>query len=296
MANTKEIKDRINSIKQTQKITNAMYLISSTKLQKARKDLEATEPYFFGMEAMVDRLRRHLPDIENPYFETFDELPEDEKVYAYLVITADKGLAGAYNTNVLKIVEKELSQCENYRLYCVGELGRHYFEGHGIEINTQFRYTAQNPSLNRARNIGETLLDDYLHHRVDEVHIIYTRMENAAQEEAQIEQLLPLHKSDFAIEGLPADIFMETIAFVPSAQAVMDRVVPEYVVGFIYGALVESFSCEQNARMTAMQSATDSGQEMLRQLSIQYNRARQAAITQEITEIIAGVRAQKKKG
>ncbi|MBQ5485345.1 MAG: F0F1 ATP synthase subunit gamma, partial [Lachnospiraceae bacterium] len=92
------------------------------------------------------------------------------------------------------------------------------------------------------------------------------------------------------------DIFMETIAFVPSAEAVMDRVVPEYVVGFIYGALVESFSCEQNARMMAMQSATDSGQEMLRQLSIQYNRARQAAITQEITEIIAGVRAQKKKG
>ncbi|MCR4732196.1 MAG: ATP synthase F1 subunit gamma [Lachnospiraceae bacterium] len=297
MAGTKEIKERMGSIRDTLKITNAMYMISSSKLKKARKELAETEPFFFGLQQEMSRILRHVPDMNSNYFVEREELEaKKDKAVGYLVVTADKGLAGAYNSNVLKIVEKELAQCDNYRLYCVGELGRHYFESHGIEINTQFRYTAQNPSLNRARNIGETLLDDYLHHRVDEVHIIYTRMENAAEETAQMEQLLPLHKSDFTIEGLPADIFMETIAFVPSAEAVMDRVVPEYVVGFIYGALVESFSCEQNARMMAMQSATDSGQEMLRQLSIQYNRARQAAITQEITEIIAGVRAQKKKG
>lgn len=164
----------------------------------------------------------------------------------------------------------------------------------GIEIDKQFHYTVQNPTLNRARNIAEELLELYRKEELDEVYIIYTSMVNAIQEETQIRQLLPLKKASFNVK-LPADIPMEELALKPSPEAVMDRIVPDYVVGFIYGALVESYSCEQNARMMAMEAATKSAKDMLHELDILYNRARQAAITQEITEVIAGAKAQKRK-
>ena len=152
----------------------------------------------------------------------------------------------------------------------------------------------QNPTLNRARNISEEILGMYREGELDEVYIIYTSMENAIQEETKILQLLPLKKASFDVK-LPADIPMEELALKPSPEAVMDRIVPDYVVGFVYGALVESYSCEQNARMMAMEAATKSAKDMLHELDILYNRARQAAITQEITEVIAGAKAQKRR-
>ena len=130
--------------------------------------------------------------------------------------------------------------------------------------------------------------------QLDEVYIIYTSMINAIQEETQIEQLLPLKKADFNIQ-IPVDFKREELALKPSPEVVMDRIVPDYIVGFVYGALVESFSCEQNARMMAMEAASKSAKDMLHDLDIQYNRARQASITQEITEVIAGAKSQKKK-
>ena len=142
--------------------------------------------------------------------------------------------------------------------------------------------------------LGEDFLELYRKEELDEIYIIYTSMVNAIQEETQIRQLLPLKKASFNVK-LPADIPMEELALKPSPEAVMDRIVPDYVVGFIYGALVESYSCEQNARMMAMEAATKSAKDMLHELDILYNRARQAAITQEITEVIAGAKAQKRK-
>ena len=206
----------------------------------------------------------------------------------------DKGLAGAYNHNIVKLEEEILSKPGQHKLFVVGELGRHYFEQRGIEIEKQFHYTVQNPTLNRARNIAEEILELYLHNELDEVYIIYTSMINAIQEETQMSQLLPLKKADFTVQ-IPIDIPREELALKPSPEAVMDRIVPNYVVGFVYGALVESFSCEQNARMMAMQSASNSARDMLAELDILYNRARQAAITQEITEVIAGAKSQKRK-
>lgn len=152
----------------------------------------------------------------------------------------------------------------------------------------------QNPTLNRARNISEEIIELYRKGELDEVYIIYTSMINAIQEETQIEQLLPLKKADFNIQ-IPVDFKREELALKPSPEVVMDRIVPDYIVGFVYGALVESFSCEQNARMMAMEAASKSAKDMLHDLDIQYNRARQASITQEITEVIAGAKSQKKK-
>lgn len=294
MANAKEIQDRMKSINDTLKITNAMYMISSSKLKKSKKMLTDTEPYFFTLQSEMSRILRHLPDLDSIYFRSTDEIPEEEKRIAYMVVTADKGLAGSYNHNILKIAEEELVKHPKRQLYVLGEVGRHYFEERGIEINKQFHYTIQNPTLNRARNISEELLEGYRQGEFDEIYIIYTSMVNAMQEEAEILQLLPLKKADFHVE-IPLDVRREELALRPSADAVMNRIVPDYVVGFVYGALVESFSCEQNARMMAMEAATNSAKDMLHELDIMYNRARQAAITQEITEVIAGAKSQKRK-
>ncbi len=292
MANTKEIKDRINSIKQTQKITNAMYLISSTKLQKAKKDLEKTEPYFYGMQAMVERLQRHLPDIKNPYFEDFSDIPEDEKTYGFLVVTADKGLAGSYNHNVLKMTEEEMAKHKKTKLFVVGELGRQYFESKHIPIEEQFHYTAQNPSLHRARMISLKTLEMFTSGEINTLDIVYTVMVNSMETEAMLQPLLPLRASIPDI-SLPIDVYREEFMLEPSPDAVINAVVPNCNTGYIYSALVESFCSEQNARMQAMQAANKAANDILHELNIKYNRVRQAMITQEITEVCAGAKAQR---
>ena len=292
MASAKEIQDRMRSIKDTLKITNAMYMISSSKLKKSKKMLADTEPYFYTLQSEMSRILRHLPDMNSIYFKTNAEIPERKRKAGYIVITADKGLAGSYNHNILKLAEEELEKRDDYKL--LGELGRHYFEQKGINIDKQFHFVVQDPSLSRARRIAEDLLKLYHENQLDELYIIYTTMVNAMQEEAQVAQLLPLKKTDFKIP-VPIDIPLEGLALKPSAEEVMDHIVPNYVVGFVYGALVEAFSCEQNARMMAMEGATNSAKQMLKELDIEYNRARQAAITQEITEVIAGAKSQKKK-
>ena len=162
-------------------------------------------------------------------------------------------------------------------------------------MEEQFHYTVQNPTMHRARLISSTVLEDYEQGQLDEVWILYTQMINSMKMEAEIVQLLPLKREDFSNIVIPPDIIQEEIQMVPSPSAVMDNVVPNYVTGFIFGALVESFCSEQNARMMAMQSASDNANAILSDLSIEYNRVRQAAITQEITEVISGAKAQKKK-
>ena len=294
MASAKEIQDRMRSIKDTLKITNAMYMISSSKLKKSKKMLADTEPYFYTLQSEMSRILRHLPDMNSIYFKTNAEIPERKRKAGYIVITADKGLAGSYNHNILKLAEEELEKRDDYKLFVLGELGRHYFEQKGINIDKQFHFVVQDPSLSRARRIAEDLLKLYHENQLDELYIIYTTMVNAMQEEAQVAQLLPLKKTDFKIP-VPIDIPLEGLALKPSAEEVMDHIVPNYVVGFVYGALVEAFSCEQNARMMAMEGATNSAKQMLKELDIEYNRDRQAAITQEITEVLAGAKSQKKK-
>lgn len=292
MANAKEIKERMKSVQDTMKITNAMYMISSSKLKRSKKMLEDTEPYFYTLQSTMARILRHIPDMEDIYFQT-NEDKKDLKV-GYIVVTADKGMAGAYNHNVVKLAEQELAKHKDSKLFVLGEQGRHYFEQHGMNIDEQFHYTVQNPTLHRARKIGMTILDSYLEHELDEVYIIYTKQVNAVQTQAEQLQLLPLKKADFK-KVLPSDISAKELILRPSPNEVMDRIVPNYVIGFIYGALVESYCSEQNARMMAMEAATNSAKGILHDLDILYNRVRQAAITQEITEVIAGAKAQKKK-
>ncbi|MDO4261547.1 MAG: ATP synthase F1 subunit gamma [Eubacteriales bacterium] len=292
MAGLREIQNRIRSIKDTRKITNAMYMISSTKMRKAREALEHTEPYFYTLQAMMDRMMRHFPDVSHIYFEK--EEPEEEHRLGLLVITGDKGLAGAYNHNVLKLAQQFLDGRDAVvDLFVVGELGRQYFTGRHIPIEENFQYTAQNPTFGRARWIAEKLLEKYQSGELNEIHVIYTRMENSMLSVAEDKKMLPLRRP--VMPQIPLDVRQEEFRIEPSEKALADIIVPNYITGFIYSALVESFCCEHNARMQAMESATNNADELLHDLGIMYNRARQAAITQEITEVCGGARAQKQK-
>ena len=294
MANIREIQSRINSVKDTMKITNAMYMISSSKMTQAKKKLSDTEPYFYALQGEISRILRHLPELEHRYFDARKDIPAEERKIGSIVITADKGLAGAYNHNIVKLEEEILAKPGIHKLFIVGELGRHYFAKRGVQIDTNFQYTVQKPTMHRARDISGVLLEQFEAGELDEIYIVYTRMENSVQSDAEILKLLPVERSSFNEMKMPLNVHREAIELYPSVEAVMDSIVPNYVTGMIYCTLVEAYASEHNARMMAMKSATDSAQSLIHDLSILYNRARQAAITQEITEVCAGARAQQK--
>ncbi len=292
MANAREILDRMKSIKDTMKITSAMYMVSSSKLQRARRDLENTQPYFYLIQDSLAKILNISPDAGNRFFDRREYKKGRQRRLGYLVITADKGLAGAYNHNVIKAAEELARNEEDDMLFVVGQVGRHYFEKRNIPIDINFNYTAQNPNMNRARHIAEKLVELFIDGELDEVYVIYTEMINSMTIEPVIKKILPLKEEHIEIRD--KNNYYEHAQFLPDAQTVFDEIVPGYVTGFIYGALIESYCCEHNARMTAMRTATDAASDMLKELSMQYNRARQAAITQEITEVVAGSKAQKK--
>ena len=295
MANMTEIRSRMKSIQETMKITNAMYLISSTKLRKAREKLDATAPYFELLQSTIKDILFHSPDINHTFFDQRKKIKPEDKKRGYVVMTADKGMAGAYNHNVLKLAQERLAQGNDNTLFVIGQMGRKYFTKKNVRIDMEFLYTAQDPSMWRARNIAETLVDLYRKEKLDEIYIIYTKMVTPLKAEPEIIQILPLKRQSFEEMNVELEKYHKIDDYSPSPKVVMDHLVPNYVKGLIYGALVESFSSEQNARMMAMQGATESAKDMIRELSLLYNRARQAAITQEITEIVSGAKAFQKK-
>ena len=295
MASTSEIRRRIGSVRQTQKITHAMYLISQAKLRKAKQELDNTRPYFQALQTEIGRVFNADSTIESRYL-----IPADPNakplpgVPACLLITADKGLAGAYNQNVIRQGQQLMVEHPGTALYVVGEYGRRWFAQRGVPVEKSFLYTAQNPTLDRARHIAELLLDRFDAGEINSVWIIYTDMKNGLEATVHQAQVMPLHRERFhaATAATAGDAVYE---FVPSAKAVLDNAARSCLTGYIYSALVDSFCSEQSTRMTAMNAADQNAEELLKDLSVQFNRARQAAITQEITEVSAGERAQRSK-
>ena len=289
MASITEIRGRMRSIEQTLKITNAMYLISSAKVKKARKQLSEVEPYFDRLARTILDIFRHSPELQHRFIEGHHKSREDRKT-GFVVITGDKGLAGAYNHNVLKLAESYLERKKDSTLFLIGQMGRHYFEKKNIPIDGEFMYTAQDPTITRAREISNTLLNLYEDGALDEIYLVFTRSYSAMRMEPEIIKLLPLDRAMLsAHRGLSeADQYRDVVRYEPSPEAVLDVLVPGVIKGYLFSALVESFCSEQNARMTAMDSASESARDMLKALSLEFNRARQGAITQEITEIAGG--------
>lgn len=292
MASIKEIRERMKSIQETMKITNAMYLIASSKLKKARKQLQDVEPFFRRTQSTISEILACSPEIEHPYFDLRTDVTH--KKCGYLVISADKGLSGSYNHNVLKFAEACIEQTADPAVFLVGRMGQQYFERKKVMIDAEFLYMAQDPSVYNARTITETLLEHFQKGRLDEVYVIYTEMVSSLRQEPRVIKLLPLDKNALASPEAPAPEkkeYRQIAAYVPSTHAVLDRLVPNYIKGIVYGALVESFASLQSARMTAMDNSTKNAKEIIKNLSLLYNRARQAAITQEISEIVGGAEA-----
>lgn len=293
MSGTHEISNHIKSVRDTKKITNAMYMISSIKLRKAKNDLDKTLPYFNAVKGEVKRIFRTAHDIENKYFYPVDEREKPDGTFGLLVITGDKGLAGPYNHNVIKATERMIEEHADSKLYVVGEYGRRVLSHKGYSIEKSFIYTAQNPTMHRARDICAILLDAYNAKQLAKIYVIYTDLKNSLASEAIVTRLLPFHRSQF-IAGNGEKAVSSPFDFIPSIEYVLENIMPSYISGFIYSALIDSFCCEQSARMVAMSAANDNAQKIIEGLSVEYNRMRQAAITQEITEVASGARAQKR--
>ena len=304
MATTKEIKNRIKSVNDTQKITNAMYLISSTKMTKAKRELDNTRPYFEMLRKQIVDMISMRESAGSEFFRSEeDKAPEDSfedskrsETVAYLVITADKGLAGAYNQNVIKEAMSRIKETPSYKLYVVGEYGRRYFETRGMSIDRSFLYTAQNPTLERAREIAMILADLYARKEITRAFIVYTDFRNGLMGgDVVVWELLPFDRKDFALDPEEVtDLSTDHMEYVPDVLSVLNNIVPSYMAGYVYSALVDSFCSEQSARMSAMDAANQNAEELLQSLNLEYNHVRQSAITQEITEVSAGSRGQKK--
>lgn len=294
MANLKEIKDRIGSVQDTRKITNAMYLIASTKLRKAKAEYEQTKPYFDLLKNEMKRIFRTVEKVEHPFFYPNDfEETDEEATYGCLVITADKGLAGAYNLNAMKKALHLREEHANTVLYVAGSVGRMYCMQHDIPYDENFVFSGKDPTTQLARDITLYLMEEYVANRIDKLFVVYTDDKKGLDAEAVSARILPFHRSHFDVydpsEG-EADY-----EFLPDLGSILDVIIPSYVTGFIYSAMIASFTCEQNARMMAMNSADQNAEKILAELAIEYNRVRQAAITQEITEVSAGAKAQRDK-
>ncbi len=294
MANLQELKARMKSVQDTQKITNAMYLIASNELRKAKRDLEHAHPYFDAVRTEIKRVFRTLKDIDHPYVYPKDIADFSFGTYGILIITSDKSLAGTYNQNVIKEALKLIKSHKDVKLFVVGEYGRNYFLTHQQKIVEDFHYSPAHATLDEAREITDILLQEYNEQKISKIFVIYTTMLNPLEEETKSTRLLPFHRDYFDDSKQEKQVLHE-FEFVPSPEKVLNNVIESYIQGFIYGALVDSFTSEENARIKAMNQANENAKEIIENLAIERNQIRQANITEEINEVSAGAKAQQKE-
>ena len=294
MSDIREIRSRMKSVSDTEKITKAMYMISSSKMRKAKSELDRTKPHFDAVRNEIKRLFRSNQKIDSRYMFPGGGVEELPGAYAYIVITSDKGLAGYYNHAVIKEFEEQISDGHPYKLFMVGEYGRRYCAAHSLPYDEQFAYSAENPTLRRSREMAAVILKGYDMGEISKIFLIYTDMKNSVSQTTQVVRLLPFHRGDFVTDTVEREVHHE-FEYFPSAEKVLQNMVFSYLASYLYNALVDSYCSEQSARMNAMDEADKNAEELLNSLNLEYNHARQGKITQEITEISAGAKALKKK-
>ena len=274
---TKEIKNRIRSMESTKQITKAMEMVASSKLRHAQARVANSRPYFEILYNAVSDIVSSNTEFSSPYLTR-----RPVKKAVYVVIAGDRGLAGGYNSNVIKMAVEDMGQ-KNVTVLPIGKKAADYFKSHGYDILTQQYMNASEMNVGDCFSLANQLCKMYLTGEADEVFICYTNFVSVLSQTPISLQMLPLIAHDQPQEAKQTDILYE-----PGSDEVFEAIVPEYVGGILYGALCESRAAEQAARRTAMDAATQNADEMIADLSLKFNQARQAAITQEITEIIAG--------
>lgn len=283
MASMRDIKRRKSSIQSTQQITKAMKLVSTVKLQKAKNRAEETNPYFNYMYQTVSSMLRRSGTILHPYLKA-----NDSQKKAVVVITSNRGLAGGYNSNVVKLVTGSELPREDVQVYAIGHKGREALERNGYEIKSDDSEVVEAPTYTDAAEICSRVLKAYQEGEIGEIYLAYTHFKNTVSHEPKLMKLLPVELDAEDGEAEDSNILMN---YEPNEEEALDMIIPKYITSLFYGALVEAVASENGARMQAMDNATNNADEIISNLSLLYNRARQSAITQELTEIIAGAQA-----
>jgi F-type H+-transporting ATPase subunit gamma len=286
MASMRDIKRRRTSISSTQQITKAMKLVSTVKLQKAKQHAESTTPYFNYMYNTVCSMLAKTKNINHPYL-----MQRDGGKKGVIVISSNRGLAGGYNSNVVKLIRDfEGITPENSQLYCIGRKGMEGLVHRGYSVAVDESDVMEAPTYGDASRICKQLLDAYAAGEISEIYLAYTHFKNTVVHEPKLLKLLPVEISEEEITE-PGEGDNVLMNFEPNPEEAIGMIIPKYVTSLVYGALIEAVASENGARMQAMDSATSNAEEMIENLTLSYNRARQGSITQELTEIIAGAEA-----
>jgi F-type H+-transporting ATPase subunit gamma len=284
MPSTIDLRRRIRSVKNTQQITKAMKMVAAAKLRRAQERMMAARPYAAGLRKVLASISTRVDVNQHPLLAE----REQEKKVLLLVVAADRGLAGAFNTNVLRAAQNAIAEkgWEEVELIPIGRKAFDFYKRRTIPIRRQPLHVYQALSLETAREIAKGISDDFLSGEFDAVYIVYNEFKSIIAQRVVVERILPLEKS-WAEENEPAIDYI----YAPSAEAILSDLLPKHIEFQLYRVLLESAASEQGARMTAMESATKNASEMISHLTLTYNRIRQAAITKEIIEIVSGAAA-----
>jgi F-type H+-transporting ATPase subunit gamma len=284
MANLKEIRSRIKSVKNIQKVTKAMKMVAAAKLRKSQDNMELARPYEKRLKNLISNL---VCDVDN---NSFKLLTKKEKVntVGYIIVTADRGLAASFNTNIIKKAEQEVIAFgkENTILFCIGKKGYEYFQKNGYKVSSYYIDFWNNLNFDIATNIGKNITSSFLQNEVDEIKVIFNSFKNVTTQEIIFETLLPIEKIDNQESKMSDNMIYE-----PSKDDLLNLLIPKHLNTQIWKYLLESFASEQGARMIAMENATENAGEMVTDLTLEFNKARQTAITTEMLEIVSGAEA-----
>ena len=290
MPNLRDIKKRITSVQSTRQITRTMEMVSTAKIKRAQERIESARPYALAMMELLGNVTRYAKGAAHPLLAQRDER---RRVVA-IAITSDRGLAGAFNSNILRLTEQYLREKQaagaQVDLITVGKKAAAYFLYRGIQPAATYRDISEKPTFEAAKSIANHVIRPYADAEVDEVVVLFNRFVNVAEQSPELHQLLPIASSVLDDAAATSDVSAEYV-FEPDAEDVLGALLPSYVEALIFRAMMESAAAEHGARRKAMKSATDNASEMITTLTRSYNRARQAAITTEISEIIGGAAA-----
>ena len=281
MASLKDIRDRIKSVKSIQKVTSAMKMVAAAKVRRAQERMEQARPYTAALEDVIHHI---LPDVDRDLLDLLQI--RDIRRKAYVIVTADRGLAGAFNTNIMKTAQKEIDRFgkENVDLFCIGKKSRDFFKRREYNIIESHVGFWNELDYDSATMVGRSIIDHFTTGKVDEIHVVYNYFINLAQQEVKSEVLLPLTYDD-------KDAEIKDRLYEPSKEKLVNSLIPRHLNIQLWKYLLESFASEQAARMLAMENATTNAKDMIKSLTLEFNKARQAAITTEMLEIVSGAEA-----
>lgn len=279
MASTTEIRHHIAAVEQTMKITGAMEMVSSTRIKRVMSHIEQNRRYFEYVQRTMKEILISSKDVSHPYL---SDIPEDSHC-TFIVISSDKGLCGSYNSAVLQTALKDIKEHPNHSIMTIGNSAEDFFKSRSMKPDMTISGIAQDPALPRARNLVRDIMRLYDSGETNEIRIVYTSFYGETKNKPVVRRLLPISLEDY--NCVTECQRLSEIMYHPSAQEVFDLLIPQYILGILFGVMVQAYASEHFARMNAMHSATTNAQDMLKMLRTKYNMARQSAITNEIAEI-----------